>query len=430
MTTVVKFEKMTWLCACAIASFVCACGAPEEADNSQNASSNNSMANSDANNATSSQNNADSANQTTSPNNATSPANNTSFNSTTAPNNATTPANQTSPPINQTTPANTTPAPTLACDGEENCVDTFPQLLSDTTVGGEANLGSYSCSPETNEGGAERLYKVILQQPGFLAARISGEPEGVDIDIHILSAPREDACIDRGHFTAGAFLDAGEYWVSADSWVDADGKAYEGSFELELNLVQRGDWATFGISSEVAGDAFDAFITAWEKDETKHLEYAITDFSIYSSSERLWVVDLASDTQRYHLTVGHGIGSVEGDDLGNATLFSNTPASEQSSLGLMRGAEIYVGDFGYSMRLDGLEPGFNDNVRRRDIVIHPDERNAPEVTAMNGYLAPSRGCPTLDPATSKEVIDLLAEGGLFFFWYPDDAWRGGSAYLQ
>ena len=54
--------------------------------------------------------------------------------------------------------------------------------------------------------------------------------------------------------------------------------------------------------------------------------------------------------------VAHGRGS--GDN--PTTRFSNLPGSHQSSLGLFRTSETYVGHNGYSLRLEGLEPGFND----------------------------------------------------------------------
>ena len=44
--------------------------------------------------------------------------------------------------------------------------------------------------------------------------------------------------------------------------------------------------------------------------------------------------------------------------------------SHQTSLGLFRTADTYVGSNGYSLRLDGLEPGVNDRARERAIVMH------------------------------------------------------------
>jgi hypothetical protein len=334
------------------------------------------------------------------------------------------------------TPSDTPPdeepviTPPPACDGDAVCVDSFPHTISDTTVGGATSWSSYGCAPETNESGPERAYRVIINEPGFLSARLTDGPAGVDIDVHVLMTQDAQTCLDRGHLAAGAALEPGEYWVVADSWTDAQGVSYAGEFELTLNLTHARDLEAHGIAPEVAADALKAFGRAWARQESKKLEYAVTDFSIHSRNARTWVMDLASGELLFLLTIGHGKGSVEGDDLGQATIFSNIPASNMSSLGMMRAAERYTGDFGYSMRLDGLEPGFNDKARARDIVVHPDERNRPEVTAQQGWLSPSRGCPSLDPATSREVVDTLSEGGLMFFWYPDSTWRQGSALLD
>ena len=68
----------------------------------------------------------------------------------------------------------------------------------------------------------------------------------------------------------------------------------------------------------------------------------------------------------HHELVAHGDGS--GDTL--AVAFSNEIGSHQSSLGLFRTDEPYTGRYGYSLRLSGLEPGFNDNARERAIVVH------------------------------------------------------------
>ena len=44
-----------------------------------------------------------------------------------------------------------------------------------------------------------------------------------------------------------------------------------------------------------------------------------------------------------------------------ATSFSNLPESNQSSIGLYQTGQTYTGKHGRSLRLLGLEPGFNDN---------------------------------------------------------------------
>ena len=95
----------------------------------------------------------------------------------------------------------------------------------------------------------------------------------------------------------------------------------------------------------------------------------------------------------------------------------------------MRAGETYVGSFGYSMRIDGLEPGYNDLVRSRAIVMHPWEGSRPEYVDAYGMTAPTWGCPGIDDRESQYVIDLLADGGLMVFWHPDNDWAVNSTFL-
>ena len=67
-------------------------------------------------------------------------------------------------------------------------------------------------------------------------------------------------------------------------------------------------------------------------------------------------------------------------------------------------AESYYGSFGYSMRVDGLEPG-NNNIRKRAIVFHSSEVQS---TAW------SWGCFSMPGKDCKEVIDLTKKGSLIY----------------
>ena len=94
---------------------------------------------------------------------------------------------------------------------------------------------------------------------------------------------------------------------------------------------------------------------------------AVIDFSLPSSERRLWIFDLQRSTLLLRDLVAHGQKS--GDN--HATRFSNAVGSHQSSIGLFRTAESYSGKHGYSLRMDGLEPGINDRARERALVIPP-----------------------------------------------------------
>jgi hypothetical protein len=151
----------------------------------------------------------------------------------------------------------------------------------------------------------------------------------------------------------------------------------------------------------------------------------IIDYSLPSTSPRLWVLDLGTGRTLYEEVVAHGRGS--GGNM--ATAFSNFADSHQSSLGLFVTADAYVGQNGYSMRLNGLEPGVNDLARTRAIVMHGAPYVDPSLAATQGRLGRSWGCPALRPAVAKQIIDRIKGGNLLFAYYPEKDWLEGSQLL-
>jgi hypothetical protein len=152
----------------------------------------------------------------------------------------------------------------------------------------------------------------------------------------------------------------------------------------------------------------------------------IIDYSLPSALPRLWVFDLRSGQLLFSELVAHGRNS--GDGL--ATRFSDALGSRQSSLGLFRTADAYVGHNGYSLRLDGLEPGINSHARERAIVMHGAKYVDPEVASKSGYVGRSWGCPALREAVARQLIDTVRGGGVIFSYYPDPAWLATSRFLH
>ncbi|MCM2331445.1 MAG: murein L,D-transpeptidase catalytic domain family protein [Pseudomonas sagittaria] len=153
---------------------------------------------------------------------------------------------------------------------------------------------------------------------------------------------------------------------------------------------------------------------------------AVIDFSLPSTQRRLWIFDLSSQTLLLQELVAHGQGSGENF----ATSFSNTEGSHQSSIGLFRTSESYFGQHGYSLRMDGLEPGINDRARERAIVIHPADYVNPAWIKRHGRIGRSHGCPAVRPEVARMVVDSLKGGQFMFSWYPDQKWVRSSAYLN
>ena len=160
-------------------------------------------------------------------------------------------------------------------------------------------------------------------------------------------------------------------------------------------------------------------------DVTHPSTLTIIDYSRPSTDKRLWVFDLRSREMVYEEVVAHGQGS--GDNM--ATRFSNEPDTHATSLGLFVTADTYVGKNGYSLRLDGLDRGFNDRARDRAIVMHGAPYVDAERARVQGRLGRSWGCPALRDAVARDVIDLVKGGGLVFGYYPDREWLSASKYL-
>lgn len=136
-------------------------------------------------------------------------------------------------------------------------------------------------------------------------------------------------------------------------------------------------------------------------------DVVVIDMSRNASQYRFFIVDTKNKVidERLYTTHGRKSGS-----LAKAVSFSNVPESNKTSKGLMKTAETYHGKHGYSLRVDGLEPGINDNVRKRVIVIHPSDYVARSFVQKNGTPGRSLGCFCLDPSISKKIIDRIKNG--------------------
>jgi hypothetical protein len=151
----------------------------------------------------------------------------------------------------------------------------------------------------------------------------------------------------------------------------------------------------------------------------------VIDYSLPSTEKRLWVFDLAERELLFHELVAHGKNT--GDNI--ATRFSNTMDSKQTSLGLFVTANTYVGSNGYSLRMQGLDRGFNDRAFDRAIVIHGAPYVSEAFARSQGRIGRSWGCPALDQEVARTVIDTIKEGGLVFAYAPQGDFLRGSEML-
>jgi len=153
---------------------------------------------------------------------------------------------------------------------------------------------------------------------------------------------------------------------------------------------------------------------------------AVIDFSLPSTEPRLWVFDLQRDQLLFEELVSHGQGS------GNALAerFSNIPESHQSSIGLFRTMNSYQGRNGYSLRLEGLEPGVNDLAYQRAIVIHGADYVSEAFIEQTGRLGRSHGCPAVRQEVAAPLIDTIKDDQYLFTYYPDPEWLANSNFFH
>ena len=153
---------------------------------------------------------------------------------------------------------------------------------------------------------------------------------------------------------------------------------------------------------------------------------SIIDFSKPSSQKRLFVIDLAHCKLLFNTYVAHGMQS--GKEF--ASQFSNKPESNKSSLGFYETLATYNGGNGYSLKLQGVEKGINDNANKRAIVIHGADYVDESFIRSHGYIGRSWGCPALPQRVHKAIIDVIRNGTCLFIFSPDNNYLSHSRILN
>jgi len=144
----------------------------------------------------------------------------------------------------------------------------------------------------------------------------------------------------------------------------------------------------------------------------------LIDFSRPSQQKRLWVMNLDKGKVLFHTLVAHGKAS--GADVPLA--FSNKGGSEMSSLGFYRTAPTtYTGKHGLSLKLYGLDPGFNSNAESRSVVVHGAEYVCNDFVKAHGRLGRSQGCPALPVAETAAIVKTIKGGSVLYLHGPETA---------
>ena len=198
--------------------------------------------------------------------------------------------------------------------------------------------------------------------------------------------------------------------------IDADNLATKTSALYEqLGLEEK------GLSKQAFEYAYKGYENLLEKKVLDEPEYlTICDFSQSSKQRRMYVIDLINEEVLVQTYVAHGHNS--GGEF--ATRFSNRPSSKQSSLGFYVTRNVYRGENGLSLRVNGLEPGFNDRAYRRAIVVHGADYIG------EGSTGRSYGCPAVPKNECSTIINTIKNGTCLFIFHPQKKYLQNSKILN
>ncbi|KLT67124.1 murein L,D-transpeptidase catalytic domain family protein [Pedobacter sp. BMA] len=150
----------------------------------------------------------------------------------------------------------------------------------------------------------------------------------------------------------------------------------------------------------------------------------IADFDQESCKKRLYIIDLDHKKLILNTWVAHGQNS--GGD--KPSYFSNVPNSNQSSIGFFLTGEIYYGKHGRSLKLDGMDQGYNNNARERAIVLHGADYVCQETIDQLGRLGRSQGCPAVATKLANQVINAISDRTVLFINNSEQSYH--SAFLN
>jgi len=185
--------------------------------------------------------------------------------------------------------------------------------------------------------------------------------------------------------------------------------------------------ANYGLSKKAWQYALKGYQKLVEKGRIEKSDViTICDFSLSSRQKRLFIIDLKNFGVVLSTYVAHGRKS--GGEF--AKKFSNRTNSHQSSLGFYITKNTYYGENGLSLRLAGIEKGFNDKALRRNIVVHGSEYAGDNFLNTNKFLGRSHGCPAVPEEEIETVVSTIKEGSCFFIYYPAKKYLTASKILN
>lgn len=179
------------------------------------------------------------------------------------------------------------------------------------------------------------------------------------------------------------------------------------------------------LDFDVFKKAYTGYMNLRNDGQTDKDILSVVDFSQPSTAHRLWVIDLQAKKLLINDYVAHGQGS---GDL-YATDFSNTTNSHQSSLGFYVTDQTYHGKHGLSLRLRGMDQGYNHSAMSRAVVVHGARYVSDDFVAGQKRLGRSWGCPAVSNELAPTFINTIKEGTVLFVYAPQKDYLQSSQWL-
>ncbi|HCA89531.1 MAG: hypothetical protein CMF38_06905 [Legionellaceae bacterium] len=180
------------------------------------------------------------------------------------------------------------------------------------------------------------------------------------------------------------------------------------------------------LSSDLIDNALRVIACARQQDLAYQPILTLIDYSKPSNEKRLWVFDLRHKKRLFYTYASHGIKS----GTRYTQFFSNVYNSKASSMGVYLTNKAYYGREGLSLKLDGLDKGFNHNAANRAIVMHGGWYVEPDFIKQYHRAGRSWGCPALPHSLSDNIINTIKNKSLLIMYYPDSDWYAHSPYLN
>lgn len=179
--------------------------------------------------------------------------------------------------------------------------------------------------------------------------------------------------------------------------------------------------AKAGMNAEVFRKAYIGFQNLKQNGLTSSSKSILTvvDFTQSSNKKRLWTVDLATNKMLMNSLVAHGRNTGEA----KALKFSNTHNSYMSSVGFYVTNKTYFGKHGLSLRLSGMDEGFNTNAMSRAIVMHGADYATADFVKQYGRLGRSLGCPAVPTELSKKLIETIKDETVLYIHGADATYK-------